>query len=330
MEEIMVSICCLVYNHEKYLRDCLEGFINQKTNFKFEILIHDDASTDLSTKIIKKYEEKYPDIIKPIYQKENQYSKGVKISWKYQYPRARGKYIALCEGDDYWSDDRKLQKQFDVMEKNPDCVFSTHKVEKIYEDGTPMQEYIPLKEMNSGKIRQIDFIKFLFTQNINTFQTSSYFFRNECIKCFNNEIPEFIKIATVGDRPLMMYMASLGNIYYINESMSRYRVGSIGSWTLKLTKDDRQKKYYENSIVYSDEYNKYTGYKYNEYILKRKKENKFNIYLYEANIKKLYSTDYIKLFSELSLKRRIYYTMIGIFPGLKQVYKWLKEIKPSE
>jgi len=92
----------------------------QKTGFDFEVLIHDDASTDGTSDIIREYEKKYPNIIKPIYQKENQYSKGVLISLTYQFPRAKGKYIALCEGDDYWTDPYKLQKQVDFMEANPE------------------------------------------------------------------------------------------------------------------------------------------------------------------------------------------------------------------
>lgn len=87
--------------------------MQQKTNFPIEVLIHDDASTDGTQDIIREYEKKYPNIVKPIYQKENQYSKGVKVSLVYNYSRARGKYIALCEGDDYWTDPYKLQKQVD-------------------------------------------------------------------------------------------------------------------------------------------------------------------------------------------------------------------------
>ena len=117
-KEIIVSICCATYNHQKYIRDAIEGFLMQKTTFPFEILIHDDASTDGTADIIREYEAKYPDIIKPIYQRENQYSKGIKISQVYQFPRAQGKYIALCEGDDYWIDPLKLQKQVDYMERN--------------------------------------------------------------------------------------------------------------------------------------------------------------------------------------------------------------------
>jgi len=116
----LVSICCLTYNHEPYITHCLEGFLMQKTNFPIEILIHDDASKDGTAEIIKEYENHYPDLIKPIFQKENQYSQGRAISSVYQFPRANGKYIAICEGDDYWIDPYKLQKQVDFLEGNPD------------------------------------------------------------------------------------------------------------------------------------------------------------------------------------------------------------------
>ena len=107
----LLSICCVTYNHKKYIRQCLDSFLMQKTNFKFEIIIHDDASTDGTADIIKEYYEKYPDIIKPIFQTENQFSQGKSISKTFIYPRIKGKYVALCEGDDYWTDPYKLQKQ---------------------------------------------------------------------------------------------------------------------------------------------------------------------------------------------------------------------------
>lgn len=92
-DEIMVSVICTAYNHEKYIRQCLDGFVMQKTNFKYEVIVHDDASTDNTAEIIREYEKKYPEIIKPIYQKENQYSKGVSIG-KIIYPLCQGKYLA--------------------------------------------------------------------------------------------------------------------------------------------------------------------------------------------------------------------------------------------
>ena len=117
----LVSISCITYNHEPYIAQALNGFLMQKTSFPFEVLIHDDASTDRTADILREYEKKFPNLIKPIYQKENQYSKGfTSVSATWNFPRAQGKYIALCEGDDYWIDENKLQMQVDFLEKNPE------------------------------------------------------------------------------------------------------------------------------------------------------------------------------------------------------------------
>lgn len=119
-EEPLVSISCITYNHVNYIKDAIEGFLMQKTSFKFEVLIHDDASNDGTEEIIRDYEAKYPNIIKPLYETENQWIKGRIGSAIFNFPRAHGKYIALCEGDDYWTDPYKLQKQVDFLENNAD------------------------------------------------------------------------------------------------------------------------------------------------------------------------------------------------------------------
>ena len=123
MNKTLVAIKCTVYNHEPYLRDCLEGFVMQQTNFPFVAIVHDDASTDGSAAIIREYEEKYPDIIKPIYETENQYSKhdgSVGRIMDAAIDATGAKYVAMCEGDDYWTNPLKLQKQVDFMEVNPE------------------------------------------------------------------------------------------------------------------------------------------------------------------------------------------------------------------
>ena len=118
-EQALVSIFCIAYNHGPYIRQCLDSLLEQKTDFAFEIIVHDDASTDGTTEIIREYELRYPEIIVPIYQKENQYSKGNRaIIASFMMCRARGKYTCTCEGDDYWSDSGKLQRQVDFLESN--------------------------------------------------------------------------------------------------------------------------------------------------------------------------------------------------------------------
>ena len=124
----MVSICCITFNHRHYIGRAIEGFLKQETDFQYEVIIHDDASTDGTSEIVSQYSERFSDKIFPIIQSENQYSKGIRIGAKYNYPRVRGKYVALCEGDDYWTDPKKLQWQVDYLERNPAIAMCTHEV----------------------------------------------------------------------------------------------------------------------------------------------------------------------------------------------------------
>lgn len=225
----LVSICCLTYNHAPYIRDAIEGFLMQKTNFPVEILIHDDASTDGTADIIREYEAKYPDIIKPIYQKENQYSKGVRISCVYQFPRARGKYIALCEGDDYWTDPYKLQKQVDFLEANLEYAGCAHQTMVIYENIK--------KESHEFKINVPEIITINDLLSTRIFHTSSFIFKSEIIR--NNSLPNNV---TAGDRALFLLVSSFGKIKFMNEPMAIYRKNNSGisSWvTVELMEKDK-------------------------------------------------------------------------------------------
>lgn len=144
MSTPLVTIRCLVYNHEPYLRQCLDGFVMQKTNFPFEAIVHDDASTDRSAEIIREYAEKYPDIIKPIFETVNQYSKHDGSIQRIMNEHTRGKYVAMCEGDDYWIDPYKLQKQVDYLESHPECVYSCHRY-YVYNEYTKEKYLMPNK-----------------------------------------------------------------------------------------------------------------------------------------------------------------------------------------
>lgn len=145
----LVAIHCLVYNHESYLRDCFEGFVMQQTNFPFVAIVHDDASTDGSAAIIREYEKKYPDIIKPIYETENQYSKhdgSLGRIMNAAIEATGAKYVAMCEGDDYWTDPQKLQKQVDFMEANTEYSMCFHKVEVLSHNSNDIGLYDHLCE----------------------------------------------------------------------------------------------------------------------------------------------------------------------------------------
>ena len=220
-QEVLVSIRCLVYNHEPYLRQCLDGFVMQKTNFAFEAIVHDDASTDKSADIIKEYAEKYPDIIKPIFETENQYSKkdGSIRRIMDDATCKTTKYIAFCEGDDYWTDPLKLQKQFDFMEANPDYSLCFHPAYVKFENG--IQERTLFGEWKETDYNGLDIIRQW------TIPTASVFFR---AKFYNKK---YFEIANdrrfiYGDIVLFEYMSTKGRIKCINEGMSVYRRNAGG------------------------------------------------------------------------------------------------------
>ena len=260
-EQIVVSVLCLAYNHEKYIRQCLDGFIMQKVNFAFEVLINDDASTDGTAKIIREYEEKYPDIIKPTYQTENQYSQGVKINQTILFPKAKGKYIAFCEGDDYWVDPYKLQKQVDALENNPDCYFCVCRVDLIEENG----EYsIKNKERKSiDKSYKLSSEEAVASLHPYIHQLSGWLLNAGKLKEYYQDPPRFVLMADVGDVPLMLYFAHIGNVYFVKECLSYYRINSIGSWNSKMhNNSDKQLSHYNRMIDMLFLYDEYTSKKY--------------------------------------------------------------------
>ncbi len=213
-KNILVSIINLTYNHEPYIRQCLDGFVMQKTGFAFEVLIHDDASTDNTANIIREYEEKYPDIIKPIYQPENRYSKGLPITPIFNLPRAKGKYIAMCEGDDYWTDPLKLQKQVDFLEANEDYGL-------VYTD--TKQYYQSLGEFREAKSSSVQSLEDLIT-DVGWVPTLTTCFRKDLLEdYFDNFLPQVPELP-FGDYPMWMYFLTKTKIYYLPEITGVYRV----------------------------------------------------------------------------------------------------------
>jgi len=223
--DVMVSICCATYNHEKYIAQALDGFLMQKTDFNFEVIVHDDASTDGTAGIVRAYAEANSNSIKPIFQTENQYSKGVGIHLTYLWPNAQGKYIAQCEGDDYWTDPYKLQKQVDFMESRADCSLCVHSAELVS----------AITGKTLSHIKPSSYSRMFSTKEViegggGLFATNSMLFLKECIK----ELPPFFHTAPVGDYPLTVVLATQGNVYFLEDSMSAYRVNTPGSWSDRM------------------------------------------------------------------------------------------------
>jgi len=216
----LVSICCTAFNHENYIRDCIEGFLMQKTNFQIEIIIHDDASTDNTAQIIKEYEGKHPDLFVTIYQTENQYSQGIKPWPNFVFPRARGKYIALCEGDDYWTDPLKLQKQVDFLEGNEDCSLSHHSFNVVDKNGKTIQVKKHIKKKTNLE-------DYLSQKNVYAPQTCSIVFKKDIL-----DLEKIEKIKYFGDTTLYVLLLLNGKFsYYHEEIMAAYRIHKNGAWS---------------------------------------------------------------------------------------------------
>ena len=180
----LVVINCITYNHERYLRDALEGFVMQKTDFPFVAIVHDDASTDGTATIVREYAEKYPDIILPIYESENQYSKrdGSLGRVMRKARNATGaKYIAMCEGDDYWTDPLKLQKQVNALEAHPECSIALNRVQAVDSEKNILRKtFPPFDDFNDDEVVDLDdLVESEFKKGNWTFHTSSFFYRAE-------------------------------------------------------------------------------------------------------------------------------------------------------
>lgn len=212
---IMVSIQCWAYNHESYIRQCLEGFVMQKTNFRFEAIVHDDASTDGTAVIIREYAEKYPDIIKPIYETENQYSKHDGSLGRIMDAEMRGKYIAMCEGDDYWTDPYKLQKQVDFLERHPDYSMCFHAADVLMEGVDVAKKGAQCEDLEEREYNSTE----MFSSWI--VPTASIVYRASKVNAFQIKHPEWL---TRGDISLVLKCSHTGRVWGMSKRMSVYRM----------------------------------------------------------------------------------------------------------
>lgn len=217
-EKPVVSICTLTYNQEKYIRKCLDGILAQQTDFPFEIIVHDDASTDSTPAIIAEYAEKYPGIVKPIYQQENQYAKGLVYIYHLALQRAQGDYVAICEGDDYWIDPQKLQKQVDFLLKHKDYTMVHTRCRVLYDNDQTALTHLRKREYSGSIFRELVRTNFIYSPTT----LFSRALAQEAIASFLDE--SINRNWMTADLPLWLYIASKSKIGFIDEVMSVYRV----------------------------------------------------------------------------------------------------------
>ena len=254
MESPLVTVLCITYNQVNYVIDMVESIVAQNTSFDYEVIIHDDASSDGTYEVLKGYEEKYPELISVIGEEENQWSKGVKITQSILMPLVRGKYVAFCEGDDFWIDHNKLQEQVDFLENNPEYVCVAHNA--LCVSGGKMY---PLNNCEkSREIKDVEIINRLFP----FLATASKVYRKEAFMLDGF----FLECGEVGDMCTEYSAILKGKFYYIDKIMSIYRYGSMGSWSNRVRKIKYNIEFRAKFLRFLTLYDDYTEHKYKYYL----------------------------------------------------------------
>lgn len=237
-DSVLLTVFTPTYNHEKFIEKCIKNIVNQKTNFKFEMVISDDCSLDNTRDIIKKYQEKYPNIIKPIFRNKNL---GPMKNFVETLNSIHTKYVAFCDGDDFWTDTNKLQSQVDFLEQNEDYSICFHRTKIFFENNSCEPTLHP------NNIESELTIEDLLNENFMTANTVVYRWKYIEKNSLKREFPRKI---VPGDYWIHLMHASLGRIHYINKVMSNYRRQSSGMWYL-TSQSDKQDEFYD---IYGERY----------------------------------------------------------------------------
>jgi glycosyltransferase involved in cell wall biosynthesis len=263
MKNPKVSVCMITYNHEAFISEAIESVLMQHTDFEYELVIGEDCSTDRTREIVVEYARKYPDRIRLLLHEQNMGLMG-KNNLVATYHSCRGKYIAILEGDDYWTDPLKLQKQVDYLDCHLECVLCFHNVLMIYDDKSQ-----PDRLYNSQFQKEISSFEDLLTNYFT--QTCSVMFRNGLLK----EFPDVFYQVFAGDRLLFLFVSEHGSCGYINQVMSVYRIHSGGVWSptslfFKTSED----------IKTFDKLDEYYHYRFTQ-LITRVKVNRIALEIYE-------------------------------------------------
>ncbi len=268
-----ISVCIQTYQHSKYIRQCLDSILDQKVNFDYEILLGEDASNDGTREICIEYADKFPDKIRLfLHSRKNNieicgHPTG-RFNFMYNLFHARGRYVAFCEGDDYWVDPQKLQKQYNFLEDHSECSVCFTAAQFHFEQNPAREKiYRPKKAASQKRYDLKDAIikagEFMITASI--------FFRQK----YMDEIPEWMFNSPVGDLPLSLFLGTKGKYGYIDDVTCVYRVNTSGSWSHQMNFEKRREHVFKILEMY-DEFNEYTDYKYNWLVQIEKARIHFN------------------------------------------------------
>ena len=319
-----VSILCTAFNHEKYIADALESFVTQKTEFPFEVLVTDDASTDSTPEIIAEYASKYPDIIRYFHQESNLFSQGINIYKELLFPNAKGQYISYCEGDDYFCCSDKLQLQADFLDSNPDYSACVHNSYYHYCNSDRQDELL----VPYAGDRDVHFDTII--QGLHkSFHTSSFFARRE----YMLNQPDFYDTAfSYGftDYAIALWLVLSGKIWFIDKPMSVYRISSNDeAWTSGIGRNyNKRTRFVEGEIAMMEKLiphlNDSTLVELTEH--EKLKRNYELLYL-EGRFDDMVKPPYDVIFRNEPLSFRIKIEIKRSFPELHSLYRSRKGYK---
>lgn len=302
-----VSIICPAYNHEKYIAQTLDGFLMQKTDFPIEILINDDASTDSTASIIRDYAKRFPDKVFPVLQTANQYSRGINVEQTFLIPKCRYSYTAMCDGDDYWTDENKLRIQVDALESHPDIDICAHRATAINAETGE----------SSGFQGPSDNFRIFTPEEVidgdgGFVATGSIVYRTK----LDDVVPEFRRINEL-DYGVQIDGSLRGGLLYLGRIMSVYREAVEGSWTQRiLNNPDKAAEFFERTDKMFVSLDEYTKQKFHDVIEYKRKENRFRFFSSNGSYAKLFTKQYRPFMKGVPFSTKVKYAIGCFFPNL--------------
>ncbi len=312
--ELLVTVYCITYNHIKYIRRCLESLVNQKTDFRYEIIVHDDNSTDGTREIVQEFAERYPDLVIPVLEAENQFSKGIRFVKSRMLPITHGKYLVECEGDDCWCDPEKLQLQVEALEAHPDCSICVHATDTVDQNGVPQPMHFPDIKIDHAVIGTEEFMKYVLNEGRWLFHLSSLMVSTESYREYKEKMAGGFpsKFYNVGDLPIFLYYSMRGNVYFIDRVMSLYTVESGGIMSRIKSDPEFAKKVHRGYINGLEAFDEYSGYRFHEGVTAVLVKRRFEVDRLDRRYDKILRTpEYRPLVKQRGLRRSLAFFVMG-------------------
>lgn len=316
METPLVSVSFVAFNQGEYIRKAIESCLNQKFDFDYEIIIHDDASSDNTPQIIQEYAERYPDKITTILQEENQFSKGHEVNTSFNIPKAKGKYIAFLEADDYWTDPLKLKTQVALLESKPEVSMCFTATRHIFSNSSRKPKLKRYRKHDA-----ICSIKDVIQIGGRLIDMGSVVMRRSVF----NQIPDWYYHTQIWDLTIPLLSLLHGNIYYLDKVSSVYRHNVSGSWTHRNVRSlERRRQNIKKSIMVTDGFDKTTNYEYHQYIQRKHNSMLIEVLLLSTKL----DSDYENLYQRLSPFAKFEYKIFKLLGSFRlwEIYRHNKRI----